>query len=219
MRSKGDSVQASGVLAAIALLAAGAAHAATGVWVGAVDGYWTNSQNWSVSPYPSGGDVALFEYSGNGRTVIDVSGVSPVGNLTFGSPDAAAYTVGASGPAAQTLVLERVSSVKMDARCGNSQVIHAALQLGEVNGVTTNTFRNDSLTRALTLAGDIVLPPTGGTGWQKMSTSPVWARPAWQGTCLRARSPSSSMPSAAAGSLSKGRFMSTRCACKEWRRS
>jgi len=148
-------------------LAVSAAHAANGVWYGTADGLWTNSLNWSASPYPSAGDTAVFSNAGNGRTTIDVAGLPMIKNLTFTSADAAAYTIGAGGARAQTIVLDRMSAITLDASAPNSQTFNANLKLGPDRGATTNAFQNDSTTCALTVAGDLLCPTTGGTSGYK----------------------------------------------------
>ena len=148
-------------------LSASLACASSGTWTGAADACWTNSLNWSASPFPSGNEVATFSASGSGQPVVDVAGLSSISNLTFSAGAAGAYTIGAGGAKAQTLVLEKRSLVKVEAACAHSPVINANIQLGAVNAATTNILQNDSTACALTVAGDIVFPPTGGVGYQK----------------------------------------------------
>ena len=143
------------------------ARAASGVWNGTTDACWTNSQNWSVSPFPSGSDNALFSNGGNARTVIDVAGLSSIKNITFTSAGSAAYTVGTGGARAQTFAVTVDSTVKLDASAANSQVFNANLQLGPDQGATTNVFQNDSTTRTLTVAGDLLSPASGGVAGYK----------------------------------------------------
>jgi len=149
------------LLVAIVSLSAGLAHAASGVWNGASDGYWTNSLNWSASPYPSSGETATFNNAGNGRTGIDVAGLPIIKNITFTSADAAAYTVGAGGARAQTLVMEDAGVIKLDASAANSQVINANLQLGTNRANMTLQLQNDSTAHTLTVAGDLLFPQNG----------------------------------------------------------
>jgi autotransporter-associated beta strand protein len=139
------------------------AHASNGAWNGSADSYWTNSLNWSASPFPSGTQTATFDSGGSGRTEIDVAGLSIIKGITFTSAGAAAYTVGAGGARAQTLVATSESIVKLDASAANSQVFNANVQLGPDQGATTNIFQNDSLTRTLTVAGNLLSPASGGT--------------------------------------------------------
>ena len=150
-------------LVVISMFSAASANAASGVWNGTVDGYWTNRQNWGASPYPSSGQTATFANGGNSRTVIDVAGLPSIKNVTFTSANVAAYTIGAGGSCAQTLVVDAESAITLDASAANSQVVNANIQLGSDQGATVNSFRNDSTTRTLTLAGDLLSPTTGGT--------------------------------------------------------
>ena len=150
-------------LVVISMFSAASANAASGVWNGTVDGYWTNRQNWGASPYPSSGQTATFANGGNSRTVIDVAGLPSIKNVTFTSANVAAYTIGAGGSCAQTLVVDAESAITLDASAANSQVVNANIQLGTDQNTTVNSFRNDSTTRTLTLAGNLLSPTTGGT--------------------------------------------------------
>lgn len=152
---------------ATAVVSTDLAHAASGVWNGTADGLWTNSANWSESSFPAGAETAVFGNAGNGRTEIDVAGLPIIKNITFSSADAAAYTLGAGGAGAQTLVLDRNSAITLDASAANSQVFNANLKLGPDRGASTNAFQNDSSACTLTVAGDLLSPTSGGTSGYK----------------------------------------------------
>ena len=78
-------------LAGVALLfAATVAQAANGTWNGTADALWTNSVNWSATPYPSGGDTATFNNAGGFSTALDIVGLSGILNITFDTATAAA---------------------------------------------------------------------------------------------------------------------------------
>lgn len=148
--------------ALILSVSASSAQAADGVWNGTADGCWTNSANWSVSPYPSGRQSATFGNAGGGRTEIDVSGLSSIKAITFTSAEAAAYTIGAGGARAQKLLVETQGVIKLDASAANSQVVNANLQLGSDQSAHNCFFQNDSVARTLTVAGDLLSPASGG---------------------------------------------------------
>ncbi len=137
-------------------------RAASGVWTGTTDSFWTNSANWNVSPYPAGGQTATFANDGGGRTEIDLAGLATIKNITFTSAGLAAYTIGSGGAKAQTLVLENQSDVTLDATSANVQTFNANLQLGTDRNGTTNVLRNDCTAHALILAGHILVPNSGG---------------------------------------------------------
>jgi autotransporter-associated beta strand protein len=155
------------MMVAAGWLVVGTANASSGTWNGTADAFWTNSQNWSASPYPSGSQTATFDNSGSGRTEIDTAGLSLIKNITFSSAGAAAYTIGSGGARAQRLVLDSQSTVKLDATAANSQVFNANLQLGPDQGATTTIFQNDSTARTLTVAGDLLSPASGGVAGYK----------------------------------------------------
>ena len=147
--------------AAMCLMAV-TARAASGVWNGTADALWTNNANWSVSPYPSGSQIATFANDGSGRTELDLAGLSTIKSITFTSAASAAYTIGSGGAKAQTLVLENQSDVTLDATSANGQTFNANLQLGTDRNGTTNVLRNDCTAHALILAGHILVPNSGG---------------------------------------------------------
>ena len=89
-----STVAAALTAAAFILLFPAPLRAASGIWNGTQDAYWTNSANWSASPYPSGGNTATFDNAGNGRTALSAEGLSTLLNMTFTGPSVASYTVG-----------------------------------------------------------------------------------------------------------------------------
>ena len=102
-------------------------RAADGTWTGAAGTAWASAANWSGAGYPSGADTATFSGSGNGNTVIDLFGLSGIAFITFSSPGAAAYTLGAGS---QTLVMGTGGRFQVEADTGNSQTVNAAVRLG-----------------------------------------------------------------------------------------
>ena len=90
-----------------ALLAAPAAHAVNANWTGGgSDALWSNTSNWSASPVPGTGNTATFNAAaGAGGAVIDLGAGVTVNTISFVGPSFAAYTIGAGGANAQSLVL------------------------------------------------------------------------------------------------------------------
>jgi autotransporter-associated beta strand protein len=123
-----------------------ALRAASGSWNGTQDTMWTNSANWSASPFPSGSVTATFENAGNGNTSVNVDGLSTLLNLTFSGPSVAAYTIGSAG---QKVTLLAGGTVWLAANAANDQTLQTALELPSGNSPVT--FRNDNPAQTLTL--------------------------------------------------------------------
>lgn len=137
-------------------------HAASGSWTGTENALWTNSANWSASPYPgsASGETATFDGAGNGNTSINLTGLSGVRNVAFGS-SAAAYTFGTAG---QTLILG--STVSAASGLAAPQTFNAALQLGSDRAAGTYNLTNPS-PALVTYAGGIAGAASGGTAGTK----------------------------------------------------
>jgi autotransporter-associated beta strand protein len=144
-----------------------AVSGASGTWQSTNTVYgssaWTNSYNWSASPYPSAAQTATFSGSGNGRTVIDLDGLSSISNITFSGTGAAAYTLGAGGPDAQTLTLSANGILQLASSVANPQRVDAKIQLGPDAAAGSYSVRNDSSTYPLTLAGGAFHPGSGAS--------------------------------------------------------
>jgi autotransporter-associated beta strand protein len=149
-------------LAVCSLTFSSLSSAADAAWTGAENALWTNSANWSASPYPGSatGETATFDGAGNGNTVIELDGFSGVRNITFGA-HAAAYTLGTSG---QTLILG--STLAADPGLAAPQTVNAALQLGTDRASGTYILTNPS-PALVTLAGGIRGALSGGTAGAK----------------------------------------------------
>ena len=132
-------------VAAWVILWSGSAYAASGTWSGAGNGYWTNSANWSVSPYPSGADTASFTGAGNSQTTINVAGLSSIKGIFFDTANAASYTLGSGGANVQTLVAASDGVVSLSSTVASDQVIAAALQLPGSYTFTNNAARTLTL--------------------------------------------------------------------------
>ncbi len=138
------------------------AQAASGSWTGAESVFWTNSANWSASPYPglATGETATFGGAGNGNTAIDLDGFSGVRNIAFGA-GASAYTLGTGG---QTLILG--STLSTGPGLAAPQTVTAALQLGTDRASGTYILTNPS-PALVTFAGGIAGAPSGGAAGAK----------------------------------------------------
>lgn len=139
------------ILTGVALLcAATVAQAANGTWNGTANALWTDSANWSASPYPSGGDTATFT-NAFGITALDIAGLSGILNITFDTASVAAYTIGAGAANSQTNILSNGGEIKLTSSAGNSQTFNAMVRLGPDNANAAYSLRNDSASQTLTL--------------------------------------------------------------------
>ena len=164
MRSRMHSLSVWSFVSALMLLSAYTASAANGVWNGSQSAYWTNSANWSASPYPSGvGETAAFVDAGNGQTALDLTGFLYIKNIRFDTPGVAAYTIGAGASGSQTLVLADSGEIALTATAGNSQTFNCGVQLGGDRTAQSYTFRNDNPAQALSF-GDIFACPIETSG-------------------------------------------------------
>ena len=120
------------IAAFCALASLGAAQAQiTTTWTGATDNTWAGA-NWSPSN-PGAIDTALFNASSatvNSNTTIDLGAGITVGNLTFDTANAAAYTIGNGAVGSQSFTLNDAGVVTMTSTVRNSELINAAVTLG-----------------------------------------------------------------------------------------
>ena len=153
---------------AFALFCGGVAQAANGTWTGADSNtYWTNSLNWSASPYPAGTQTATFSNGGNGQTTINLIGLTNIANVTFDTAGVAAYTLGSGAVGSQTLVLTNNGMCQVTASAGASQTVNASVQLGTDRTAGSYFFHNDSSNKTLTVAGTLFSGTTSGTAGTK----------------------------------------------------
>lgn len=127
------------------------AWGASGTWNSTNAGanaFWTNSLNWSASPYPGVSDTATFNNSGNGQTTIDLTGLPGVLNITFDTASVTAYTIGASG--SQTHILRDGGEIKLSSTAANSQTFNATVRLGPDTTAASYSLRNDNPSQLLT---------------------------------------------------------------------
>ena len=172
MRSSKHSFGVSFFGSALLLFSAYTASAANGFWSGAQSAYWTNSANWSASPYPSGvGETALFTGSGNDQTNVDLTGFLYIRNIRFDTSSAAAYTIGAGAAGSQTLVLADSGEITLSSTVGNSQTFNCGVQLGGDRTAQSYTLRNDTLLQTLSFADIFGCPiENGGAAGNKTLT-------------------------------------------------
>jgi autotransporter-associated beta strand protein len=153
------------LFAKVSLASNGAWYSTNGVYRNT---FWTNSWNWSASPYPSGNQTATFNNSLNTtNTTLDLSGLSIISNIVFDASGVASYTLGSNGVNQQALVLPNGSIVQITSTAVNGQRINAAVLLGNDRSASTHTFRNDQPYGTLTLAGDVTTTNSGGTAGAK----------------------------------------------------
>ena len=146
-------------------------QAANGTWTGAADSLWTNSANWSVSPYAGSntGESALFDSAGGGRTTLDIDGLYSIWGLTFDTENVAAYTLGEGGPNSQTLVMGGSGIYYLTAAAANSQTINAKLQLGGSNQAGSYFLRNENTAETFYFAGDVTAGSNSSAGVKNLS--------------------------------------------------
>ena len=175
MNLNGVCLKMSLAVAAALLFAVNVSLAATGQWNSTVAGsnaFWTNSLNWSASPFPDGNQTATFNNNGNGNTTIDLTGLNfGVSNIVFDTFYAVPYTLGSGGANAQPLVFTNNSILRVSATVLESQRVAALTLLGTDRTASAHTFRNDSPAATLTLAGNITATNTSGTAGAKTLTT------------------------------------------------
>ncbi len=138
------------------------ALAASLVWTGVTDSNWSTTTNWSPNGTPGATDTATFNGAGNGNTTISVAGVT-INTILFDTANAAAYTIGSGVAGSQTLTLANGGAVTMNAAAGHDELFNATINLGNASTSAGYTFTNNSLTKALTVAGNIGGGSTTGT--------------------------------------------------------
>lgn len=168
MKSATSKVREVFVAIAFVLASAAVSWSSNGTWNGTADAYWTNSANWSDSPYPSGGDTATFSGASDIVTV-NLAGLAGILNITFDTPGVAAYTLGAGAPNSQTAILRDTGEIKLTSTAGSSQVVSGAVQLGLDRGAAPYYVRNDNPGQLLTF-NNVSAPASAGTQGTKSLT-------------------------------------------------
>jgi len=154
----------SAVVAVAVVFCAGWTQASSGAWEGDTSLFWTNNNNWANNwTYPSAGETATFNGTAYNRTNINIAGLSRIKYITFDSYNVGSYIIGTLPANSQTLVMENDSYYRLNANVANSQMFSAALQIGTDRAGANYYFQNDSPSYALTLAGDVLTPSSGGT--------------------------------------------------------
>ena len=98
---------------------------ASATWTGGgADALWSNPLNWSATPVPGTGDTATFNAAaGTGGAVIDLGTGVTVNTITFVGPNFAAYTIGAGGANAQSIVLNGTGNAGLSGSGGGTAQI------------------------------------------------------------------------------------------------
>lgn len=152
------------------MIVASSAQATSGTWNSTATGssvYWTNSLNWSVSPYPITNDTATFNNSGNNRTNVNVAGLTYVKYITFDSVNVAPYLIGSNVVNSQSLLMPNDAEYKVTSSAANSQQFNTSITLGTDRSSANYYFRNDNAAVTLTFFGDISPNTSGGTSQTK----------------------------------------------------
>ncbi len=153
----------SAIVATVFLFGGSPARAASGMWNGTQDVYWTNSANWSLSPFPSGSETASFANSGNGQTVINLAGLSSISNIVFDTVDVVAYTLGAGAANSQNLIMANEGEFLLGASAATGQLFNSAIQLGPDGAGASYNIRNNSATQTLSVNNVNGNATVGGT--------------------------------------------------------
>jgi autotransporter-associated beta strand protein len=134
----------------------------SGTWNGTADTAWTNSANWSASPYSGSdtGQTATFNNDGNGNTTLDLTGLYSISWLIFDTANVAAYTLGTVANN-DTLIMENDGQFELTTSAASSQVINAAIQLGPDTYSSSYNVVNNNTTQTLTVNN--ISGASGGT--------------------------------------------------------
>ncbi len=162
-----------GIVVALAAGLVGlSARAASGTWNGTQNAFWTNSHNWSASPYAgfNTSESATFNSAGNNNTNLNIVGLYSLGNITFDTANVAPYTIGAGAPNSQYIVIGNTGNYKITSTAAHSQTFNAAVMLGGGATVGTYTFQNDHTGRLLTF-NNIIVTNTGTAGTKGLTVT------------------------------------------------
>lgn len=150
--STGFKLLAGGMLTAG--IAVSPTHGADAIWTGAADTAWATESNWTSTPVPGPGNLATFNNSGSGNTILHLDTGVTVGSIVFDTENAAAYTLGAGGPGIQGLTLNTLAGgISINDGVVNDQRIDANLSLS-ATGLYTGGLVNNS-TSLLIVAGNL----------------------------------------------------------------
>lgn len=146
-------------VAAISMFASRTARATNYTWIGNTDSIWGDA-NWNPNATPGPSDAAIFSNAGDGNTSLSLQGVPyTIGNITFDTPFAAAYTIGS---ATDTLTLNNSGTILMTSLVANNQTFNTAITLGIDSTNQTFTFTNNSASNTLAFNGNITGNTSGG---------------------------------------------------------
>lgn len=170
-----------GIILSTIVFCAQMVSANNGAWTnGVVNKFWTNSLNWSASPYPSGNETATFTNSLAGKLQeIDIDGFIGCTNVVFDGANIAHYRIGTNATL-QTfnLISANSASIFVTGTAGSNQTFNSIVMLGTNAAAGTYTITNGFNARTLTFLGAIT-NGTGGTAGTKTlninGTGPVVA--------------------------------------------
>lgn len=153
--------------------------AANGIWTnGVVNKFWTNSLNWSASPFPSGTETATFTNSIAGKLQeIDLDGFIGCTNIVFDGANIAHYRIGTNSTL-QTfnLISTNNASISLTGTVGSNQTFNSIVMLGTNAAAGTYTITNGASARTLTFLGAITNGVGGTAGTKTLNiygTGPV----------------------------------------------
>ncbi|GAA5130891.1 autotransporter-associated beta strand repeat-containing protein [Luteolibacter yonseiensis] len=172
MKPKGTSRLFTGSAALIvASFVTSSAYAASATWSGTTNATWATITNWQGPPsvVPGGvvgnltpSDIATFNNAGNGNTVIDLAGMSPIGGLVFDTSSTASYTLGSGAVGSQSLPFSSAGLLNLSNTVTTNQLVNANVSLSNAAAAAT-TFTNNG-TGLLTFAGSIAANAVSGNG-------------------------------------------------------
>ena len=129
---------------AVLSLAKPSALANSANWTGVgTDALWSNTANWSVTPVPGSADTATFTGpAGAGGKVIDLGSGVTVNTINFSGSTCDAYTIGAGGANAQTLVLNGGIGLTSGINFTQTITVNAAITLNNTSTWTPQQGNN-----------------------------------------------------------------------------
>ncbi len=154
---------------AAAVITTNTAHADSASWTGAVDGTWSNVNNWAGPPaaVPGTGNDATFD-GGSAGGVIDLGGGVTVTQIYFNA-SAPSLTLGAGAVNSQTLTLTGGDPLRGGGgSAGQTLTINAALTLA------ANSPRFIGISHpTVNINGDITTSRVGGTAMLRLNDSGI----------------------------------------------
>lgn len=148
-----------------------AALAASGTWLGTVDGVWSTEANWSATPVPGSGDTATFASGGGPLDTIDLGSGVTLNAILFDTAAVDPFVIGAGAVDSQSLTLNNGGTITVAATVTNNQSINAALTLGTDATAQTYTLTNNSSAALLAVVGSIAGGSSGTAGAKTLAVA------------------------------------------------